>query len=141
MDKTLIELPRLKHLDLLGTYEETFSSHQHVPKSIQQQLKQDGIPPCYYARTIYIYGTQTPRSETLDLYSESLYLQGWHSVTSLSGSFYFLRGDNEELHFDRALEWAFFYDDIGFDYEEMSAKYDELISVRVDYVWPKQGDC
>lgn len=140
VSKTVESLPELEQLDLLAIYHETFSSHIHVPKKLQAELKQKGVPPCYYSRAYLIYGTQLPEPEVIDLYVEHLTPLGWRFTTSTYDDL-ISRGDGESINVSQAGEWSFFYREVGFNYDEMKRVYAQLVLVSVQYTWPKRTGC
>lgn len=134
---TVSALPQLDKLHLLATYDEIYSSHIHVPKKFQSEFKEKEIPPCYYGRRSAIFGTQLTEQEVIEQYVQELVTEGWQLVKSGE----LTNGMNEDILIDQAMEWSFFYSDVGFDYHQMKREYANLITIRVEYTWPKREGC
>ena len=131
------EFPQTNQLDLLYTNTTYFSSHEHVPKLIQKELRREGRKPCFYARVFQVYGSHTPLSDVLSYLSVNLEPSGWESMGG-----HYLRGNNESIKVTYTGPSGFYtYGESGIDYDEMSRLYSELISIQIEYVWPKRSEC
>ncbi|MCP4425592.1 MAG: hypothetical protein GY803_13945 [Chloroflexi bacterium] len=140
MHSAVVDLPQHDRSQLLATHDEIFSSHIHVPKKIQSELRAEGEPPCYYGRRFLIFGTQMTEQEVIEFYVQELVSNGWRLV-ELGGHGRLNRGDSENIIIDQAFEGFYFYDDVGIDYHQAKTKYTELISIQVEYIWPKRAGC
>ena len=140
VNSSALELPQPDSLHLLATQDEVYSSHIHVPKKFQSRLRAEGVPPCYYGRRVLIFGTDLTEEEVIAYFKHSLEREGWFTV-ELGGHGRFTRRVSENIYIDQALERSYYYRDVGIDYHQLKEEYAELISVRVEYIWPKRAGC
>ena len=140
VNNTALDLPQPDSLHLLGTVDAVFSAHIHVPKKIQSRLRAEGVPPCYYGRRILIFGTELTEEEVIAYFKDALEQEGWFTV-ELGGHGRFTRGVSENIYIDQALEWSSYYHSAGIDYHQLKEEYAALISIQVEYIWPRRAGC
>ena len=132
LDKAVAELPQYEQLDLVH------SAELRWPHTEYRET-------CAYARAYFVFGTQLPVSDVLDMYTRELQTLGWVLETSprersyMASTRSFIRGDHELLVIETGRPGFAIEQDIN--YEKLRNIYASLPTIRIDYILPQREEC